>query len=231
MIDDISFAPAANAWLTLLLITPMNLFTLAVSYLTIFAEPTLTLMIEFSNPASGFPFVTQTCLSDDLPDLCCEPLDLDITDGRGYGWFFAQQVFFNNLNPHRTVVTVYKRGNPEVCSGETLSSKFGVAHWETPVYTGNGAGSALTVASFQPLFVRKKWPDFVNVAGVEYWFVGRTTNDVLMFRSPRGLRIYGRPFSIPVESTTSNGNKTDILSQSLAKNVSAIKGRPMEQSK
>ncbi|KAL8699357.1 MAG: hypothetical protein Q9201_006050 [Fulgogasparrea decipioides] len=190
----------------------MRLHFVLICILTIRVRLNLAVIIVFaSSPPSGVP-IMQRIETHDHPDVCGIPLDLDVMDGRGYGWFGAEQVAFTELASTNSFTAVYGRAHQQPCSSEMIAHHIGNREWQTGILLRGGAGSALVVTSFRPMFGRRRYPDSVFVGEKEYNFLRMEATGVFWYWSRQGGVISGRAFENFVMSPTAN---TTALAASL----------------
>lgn len=182
--NEVEYNTIASMYLKVLLLFPLTFITL----------PTLAALITFSNFARphGSPIVTQSCSTLPDPDVCCVPLDLNINDGRHYGWFQALQVAFSWMDDPDTFAAVYARGASRPCFGEMVDHRLGHEDWWTQYLPLVGAGSALLSTSMRPITYTTRWPFHIFVGSVGYAFVSRSADGIFEYKSPSGRYIRGR---------------------------------------
>jgi len=174
--------------------------------LTLVVQPTLAaLLVIFVNPASSTIALEQICSSRGQLGICCIPLDLDINDGHGYGWFRAERVAFSGLDSHDTFTAVYRRQTQKVCSGEILVQRVGRQDWHTGILSLWSAGSALAVRSFRPVSVQRQWPDIIMVRGVAFTFMRSSASNEFCYKSVGGEIIHGRMYLGAMATSVSIG--------------------------
>ena len=152
--------------------------------------------VSVSFTAFGVTSTTQLCTSAGYADICCLPLDLDLQDGHGYGWFRASVIAFTEIEAPETVTIVYGSSpHLEPCAAVgILKRRQGNQPWQTrlDMHKGTGAGSASAISSFGPMHLRIKIPYIVVVNGVVYRNSGSGGSHVMTFRNQQGGEIHGR---------------------------------------
>lgn len=161
-------------------------------YLNIHVQSNLATSVTFADYRSSPFSIRQVCNSDGYLDVCCEPLDLDVKDGRGYGWFRADQVAFNHIESPSTITTVFGKNTRRPCSDDLLAQRQGQQKWQTDFLRGEGAGSAAAVTTFRPIYMRRKWPSVIFLHGIEFRLISLEPGETASYRDRRGDVIEGR---------------------------------------
>lgn len=179
--------------------------------ITIIIKPIVSTLVTFTNVASSSPVITQICATDGDPDVCCIPLDLDINDGRHFGWFWVTKVTFDRTQSPDTFAAVYRRtATAPTCRGEILSQRMGNQGWQTATLPMNGAGSALVTTSFSPRTYQMKRPKLMKVGVTEYWFSQESAGGIYTYKSVGGNTIFGRMFGGAGVLDQASGNSSAI---------------------
>ena len=80
------------------------------------------------------------------------------------------------------------------CGGEASLTKTLSLEWQSPVFgTGEAVSGALTVGSFRPVFLRRRWPDVV-VFGDKEFFLNLKVGYPWLYKSADGKVIRGNSF-------------------------------------
>ena len=145
---------------------------------------------------SALSTITQICTSGGYHDICCTPLDLNLNDGHGYGWFIASTAAFVEIESASTVTAIYGTGDQRPCHTHIIKSERGNRAWQAEIRESGGAGSASVVSTFRPLFLRKRLPDRVLFDNLEYEYVETGTGGVRSFMNEDGAIIHGKPWEI-----------------------------------
>lgn len=161
--------------------------------------------------------MTQSCSTLPDADVCCVPLDLNINDGRHYGWFQALQVAFGWIDDPGTFTAVYARAASPPCFGEVYKHPLCNKDWWTERLPLVGAESALFSTSTHPASHSLKWPFHIFVGSVAYEFVSRSADGIFEYKSQGGGYIRGRMMERPsfakggnsFVSPVTSGNSTD----------------------
>lgn len=200
---------AVLASLSINLAQDMYAPVLPLFFLTLYVRFNLAVLIGFNGRPSASP-VSQICGDLDAPDICCIPLDLDIVDGRNYGWFRAEKVAFTNIPSPNTFSAVYGMTNEPACSGEIITHSRGDRDWRTQFPITGGAGSALAISTPHLKVVPEGYPHLIIVAEVRYKLIGRTGTDLWWYRNDQSRIIFGRKFRVTSSSSaTSNRTSAD----------------------
>lgn len=156
-------------------------------------------VVAFANTRFPEPSAFQVFYSARDPDVCCEPLDIDIHDDRGYGWFRADLVAFSHIEDPNIFTTVFGRRTRRQCSSDLIATKQGSPNWqiEVPEVAG-GAGSAAIVKSSSPGSLKLKYPNVIVVGDVRYNFYLEDTSGVLTYMDQAQNKVTGRPFVNPI---------------------------------
>ncbi|KAL8708427.1 MAG: hypothetical protein Q9220_006717 [cf. Caloplaca sp. 1 TL-2023] len=182
--------------------------TLLTLILTTHLQPILSIVISFGNGPSTAR-ILQVCKDDTAPSICCVPLDLNLMDGRSYGWFRADQVAFAEIAYDDTFAAVYDTSSHNPCSGEILYHHMGASSWVSPKFPFHYAGSALAISSSGggPRFAPKKRPGAVLIG--EVWYLHeKTIAETSWFRNEAGRYVFGRPFDIEASRKATNGTSS-----------------------
>lgn len=156
--------------------------------------------------------VMQVCaLRKNAPDVCCIPLDLDLQDDRGYGWFKPDSVAFEGLISPQTFTAVYADHQRPLCAGELRAHRYGNRDWQTPVIPIGDAGSALILSSFMPMVVPEKYPGTIHVGAKRYSFMGKAPRGTYWYRNvqsedPTDI-VYGRVYDDLKSLTRKNATR------------------------
>lgn len=175
-----------------------QLFSLIVS---LFAVRTLQSLVTFTNPTSITSHTQQQCSDGGYTDFCCVPLDLDLDDERGYGWFYAEEALLQNLGSVDIFAAIY-RNNPTIspCYGEAVVTKTSHTQWKSPLFKQSPFISGVLVKkSFRPLFARKRMPNSVTVEGRQYVWDG-VMREPMLFKDSAGKIVRGKPFGLEGQS-------------------------------
>lgn len=171
----------------------MSLLVLLICFLSLHLQSILTVSVKFTS-LSAFS-ITQICTSGGYRDVCCVPLDLDLKDGHGYGWFIASVISFTEIESPETVTVVYgSTAHLAPCTAGILKRRQGNQAWQTEIdiRQSRGAGSASAVSSFGPVFLRRRVPYLVVVDDVVYRYIGTGASEVMSFRNQQGDVIHGK---------------------------------------
>lgn len=153
-------------------------------------------VVAFANIRSDKPATFQVCKTGVHPSVCCEALDLDINDGKGYGWFRAELVAFSHIESQDTVTTIFGRHSQRPCFTDVVTSEQGGPNWRMEVPRW-GAGSASVVKDpSQPGALARKYPDVINVRDVRY-SASEHTSSTQIYIDEFGNIITGRRFANP----------------------------------
>lgn len=163
-------------------------------YLNLHVRFSISVSINFADYQTSAFTIRQVCSSDGYADVCCEPFDLDVNDGRGYGWFRASRVVFTELESSDTTMTVFGKNPYGPCSDHVITSRQGSQAWQAAVPGRDGAGSASAVRSFRPPFMKRKFPTVIFLRGVDFTFTGWGTGEVAFYQDWIGNVIQGRKF-------------------------------------
>lgn len=166
---------------------------LLLCFLSLHLQFILTVSVSFTS-LSVFS-TTQICTSGGYSDVCCVPVDLDLKDGHGYGWFIASVVSFTEIESPETVTVVYgSTAHIAPCTVGILKRRQGNQAWQTEIEIrqSRGAGSASAVSSFGPVFWRRRVPYLVVVDDVVYRYFGTGASEVMSFRNQQGDVIHGK---------------------------------------
>ena len=168
---------------------------------SLYSQSVLTTAITFTH--FSVATTTQVCISAAYPEVCCIPLDLDIGDGHGYGWFIAFLISFTGIQSPETVTVVYGAESQHPCTSKILRGRQGNRPWQAEISIAlhGGAGSASAFTSSLPVVPQMRLPYAVVVDEVDYTFSGRRTGGTYVFRNERGGAIVGRlPHSMKLSS-------------------------------
>ncbi|KAI4195883.1 MAG: hypothetical protein LQ350_006923 [Teloschistes chrysophthalmus] len=154
----------------------------------------------------------QACsLKENQPDLCCIPLDLDLQDGRGYGWFKVTSVAFEGLISPHTFSAVYADHQRPPCAGELRAHRFGDQDWQTPIIPLGDAGSALILSSVGRVVVPERYPGTIHVGTKRYSFMGKTPSETFWYRNVQSADpndiVYGRVYDDLSSLTQKNATR------------------------
>ncbi|KAL9595124.1 MAG: hypothetical protein Q9219_006641 [cf. Caloplaca sp. 3 TL-2023] len=176
--------------LSLLPLLHLPLLTLLLSHI----PPTTSTSITFADYSTSAFTIRQECTSASLPSICCEPLDLDVHDGRGYGWFRATRVAFRSISTPGTITKVYGANPHGPCADHVVAEKEGREDWQQVVASKGGAGSASASESWRPVVLQRRFPDEIFLRGIRFVFVGWGRGQVASYRDGRGNVVFGRKF-------------------------------------
>lgn len=191
--------------------------------LSLLASPAFSTLVTFESSFSSSALYTQQICSSLLSeDACCIALDLDIDDGRGFGWFRANKISFTDIDAPDAFTAAYAKNNAQVCSGEMVAHQIGQRDWESNFAVRGDFRSGLVVKNLGPPNVQKMWPITILVGSTTYLFK-ELSGDLFLFRSAERRTVVGRLFGGPVGSNSTgqglltNGasaNETFIVDQS-----------------
>ncbi|KAL8775888.1 MAG: hypothetical protein Q9194_003533 [Teloschistes cf. exilis] len=156
--------------------------------------------------------VMQVCaLKKNAPDVCCIPIDLDLQDDRGYGWFKPDSVAFEGLISPYTFTAVYADHQRPQCAGELRAHRYGDRDWQTPVIPIGDAGSALILSSVMPTVVPERYPGTIYVGAKRYSFMGKAPSGTYWYRNvqsedPTDI-VYGRVYDDLKSLTQKNATR------------------------
>ncbi|KAL8736150.1 MAG: hypothetical protein Q9181_002515 [Wetmoreana brouardii] len=182
----------------------MRRYFVLICILSIWVRLNLAVFIAFMNSPPSAPQILQRVDTYGRPDACGIPLDLDLLDGRGYGWFRADHITFTEMVATDTFTAVYGKTNQHPCSGAVIAHRMGDQEWHTEILTRGGAGSALVLTRFPPDFGHRQYPDSVFVGDEEFMFIRAGALHVFWYQSRRGAYISGRKFEDFIISKTAN---------------------------
>lgn len=155
-------------------------------------------LVSFANIRSAEPAAFQVCKTEREASVCCEPLDIDINDGKGFGWFRAELVTFSYIESPSTVTKIFGRHSLRPCSSDVITTKQGGRNWRMDVPDW-GAGSASVVKDpSQQGALTPKYPEVVTIGNIRYTFVMEDTSRMLHYMGQDGHSIIGRRFQPPV---------------------------------
>ncbi len=155
-------------------------------------------VVSFANIRSAEPAAFQVCKTEREASVCCEPLDIDIDDGKGFGWFRAELVTFSYIESPSTVTTIFGRHSLRPCSSDVITTKQGGRNWRMDVPDW-GAGSASVVKDpSQQGALTPKYPEVVTIGNIRYTFVMEDTSRMLHYMGQDGHSIIGRRLQPPV---------------------------------
>ncbi|KAL9599250.1 MAG: hypothetical protein Q9219_003952 [cf. Caloplaca sp. 3 TL-2023] len=167
-------------------------------------------VVAFANFRSPSPSTFQVCKSGTHTDICCVPLDLDIHDGRGYGWFRADMVAFSRIETPQTSTYIFGRRSARICSDDLIAGKRGNSDWQQEVpEAAGGAGSAAVVQSANPADLKLRYPEVIVVGDVRYFFYYEDEDGFVLFVDQAENMIVGRPFKDPLALSRENGTRGD----------------------
>ncbi|KAI4086696.1 MAG: hypothetical protein LQ344_007335 [Seirophora lacunosa] len=179
-----------------------RLIQLLLCCLTIYTHQARAATVTFANLRTpDVPPAFQICKTGRDPDVCCEPLDIDANDGRGYGWFRADTVAFSYIDAPRTVTTVFGQRDPRPCGSDVIATRQGDRHWsiDIPRQTGGSgaAGSAAVLRHLTSSVPKRKLPETIVIGAVryEYWFEG--PRGVYTYLDDEGNPVSARPLVRP----------------------------------
>lgn len=98
-------------------------------------------IVSFSNIRTSEPATFQVCKTERLTSVCCEPFDIEMDDGRGYGWFRAELVSFAYVEP-QTQTAIYGRHSQRTCSTNLVAKELSGLNWQMEI-PRLGAGSVV----------------------------------------------------------------------------------------
>ncbi|KAI4184180.1 MAG: hypothetical protein L6R41_004918 [Letrouitia leprolyta] len=173
--------------------------------------------IVFADYTTSAFSILQHCSSDGFPDICCEILDLDVRDKRGYGWFRSTQVVFRDLESPDTRAAVFARAPPSVpaqrhktCVGKILTQRKGDKDWVTERLGGEGAGSAAVITGVRTKGLRQVVPSVIVLRGRTFRLFTSEEEEELAFRDGAGNVSLGRRLGVEkgLLKGAGNGNGT-----------------------
>lgn len=150
----------------------------------LFITSILQTLINFTNPTSTTTRTLQQCADGGYIDFCCMPLDLDLSDDRGYGWFHAEQASVQDLGTAAEILSAVYRDAPTLapCYGEAVAIETSHVDWKSPVYGQEPYVSGVLIEnSFRPMFARKRMPNAV-------------VREPMLFKDAGGKVVSGKPF-------------------------------------
>ncbi|KAL9009239.1 MAG: hypothetical protein Q9173_005718 [Seirophora scorigena] len=156
--------------------------------------------VTFANLRSPDAPTFQVCKTGRDPDVCCEPLDIDANDGRGYGWFRADTVAFSYIGAPDIVTTVYGHRATHPCALDVIATRQGNRDWNVDIPGATGsAGSAAVLKHPDPRgpAPERKLPATIVIGDVryDYWFEG--PKDIYTYLDDDGNVVAGRPLVRP----------------------------------
>ena len=192
--------------------------------IVLISQQTLAAIVTFADNQPRSLTTSQMHNIESFSNICCVLLDLDVKDGRGFGWYRAGKVSFNYVVAENAFTAVYPRGPGRLaCSGQILDHQIGKRDWKTRFFDGGGVGSALVKEIWDERPIEYRWPTWVWVQGVEYEFFQRSDTGLFTYKDASGRFVFGRLF---VEdgglSTLLNSSRIEMPSQGSQVNVSSI---------
>lgn len=170
----------------------MTWVLLSLYLFTLFSPTVSAVSAIFTDTRSSSIYVRQECHSAGYVDICCEPLDLNMNDGRGYGWFHADHISFWEIGSLDATTTIYGKNTPRPCSSDVMVQRHGSNNWQYATARAEGAGSASVVMTHRAMFLRRIVPSFIYAGDHEYELVGWGNDKVATFQARDGNIIFAK---------------------------------------
>ena len=188
-------------------------------------HPSHSVVVTFVGRDPSDAIISQICSDGNgrYADICCEPLDLDVTGNRNYGWFKAAEVSFTSVGSPSTFIAIYDRSTLPVCSGPMLDHNIGDGDWKFNVKRGS-VGSVAVRTSLVPASVQLRTPHLILVGGLLYKYV-MEAEGIFMFRSGNGQDLWGRYFQGQISASNISSTNQSTLEKGMPSNQTVLQER------